>query len=151
MKLADFKQNQFDIRDKNQWYLLLTVLTVIAVFTFYSNQDATIEIKNKSINIRGMYGTEIPFGSIESIDSISSMPHIGFKSNGYSFGSVDKGYFHVSDIGNSLLFVTTSSSPFIKIRTKTGNFIFFNYSNRDKTVLLYKTIVSRAMSLPRHH
>ncbi|WP_069658124.1 PH domain-containing protein [Arcticibacter eurypsychrophilus] len=140
MKLVGFKQNQFDLKNKNHWYLLLTVLTVIAVFIFYSNQDATIEIKNKSINIHGMYGIEIPFTSIESIDSIQSMPHIGFKSNGYSFGSVNKGYFHVTDMGNALLFVTTNSSPIIKIRMRTGNFVFINYSNRDETVRLYKTI-----------
>jgi hypothetical protein len=65
----------------------------------------------------------------------------GKRVNGYGgIGPVMKGHFSSKDLGKSLLFVDSKASPTIKIERSSGEDIYLNFSDEEKTLALYREL-----------
>jgi hypothetical protein len=131
---------QVNSSKRNQYLLIGGIIAVIILFTFYENQDAKITLQNDDLKINGLYGGKIMYENIYQIDTISKMPSIKMRTNGYSFGKVCKGYFRLSEVGTAKLFINFSQTPFIQMKLKNNTLYYFNFKDRKKTIELFKGI-----------
>jgi|WetSurMetagenome_2_1015567.scaffolds.fasta_scaffold198276_2 hypothetical protein len=129
---------------KNQYLMVVAVFAIIFLFTLYGNQDAKITVKNDSFVIEGMYGGTISFANISQLDTVTWMPAIQMRTNGYGFGKICKGNFRLKDEGNAKLFVNCGSSPFIRLKLKSEKLYYFNFKERQKTIELFERLREKA-------
>jgi hypothetical protein len=116
---------------------IVTVFGFIAGLFIYSNQDPEITIDSKSIQISGMYGTDIESSSIKLITIETQLPKILLRTNGYAAFGVLKGHFDVEKIGEAVLFLMNKSvPPYIFIQTDQNTYII-NYDTPEKTESLF--------------
>jgi hypothetical protein len=89
-----------------------------------------------------MYGLNIDFTDITAISIIEeSMSDIGVgrKANGYDgFGGALKGNFKSNNLGETLLFVQSKSSPTIRIERDSTKDIYISFRNTETTRTLYE-------------
>jgi hypothetical protein len=146
------KENEYDIVvplktdssiARNRYIGIAAVIAILVLFTLYGNQDVKIKVNEDTIEINGMYGGKINLSDISQADTLHWMPKITMKTNGYSLGSVCKGNFTIQDIGSSKLFINYKASPVIKLRLRTNEIYFINFSKSQLTISLYKEIVRR--------
>jgi hypothetical protein len=119
------------------------VLFIIVLFTLYGNMETKITMKNDTIEIGGMYGGLINYGEIAEIDTLTWIPKIEFKSNGYSFASIRKGYFRIKGIGEAMVFADCSVTPMIKLTLKNQEVYFLNFKKRQSTINLYEDLKTK--------
>jgi hypothetical protein len=121
--------------------ILAVVAVVLLVLNFTTRKESEVVINGDgNFTITGMYGKTIGFNNVHSIKLKDPMPAIGTKTNGAGLGDVNKGYFDVSGVGNSLLFVHTSKGPFIFIETN-ERMVIINYKDADKTKSVYDKLL----------
>jgi hypothetical protein len=124
--------------------LFSVFIAIILYFTLNmvinGQKEPQITIQNKIINISGTYGQEINIDKIYQIDTITNMPAIEFKSNGFDAGKTRKGKFRLKDIGVATLFIKCGYSPFILIKTADKGTIYINFENKQKTIELFKKL-----------
>ncbi len=80
-------------------FLALVAVFVIAT-TAVGMKPPVIELNDKSIRIESMYGTEIAFDSIQSVDMFDLAGHGITKLNGFNLGDNLKGRFDVEELGH---------------------------------------------------
>jgi hypothetical protein len=129
---------------KNQYLMVIAVFAIIFLFTLYGNRDAKITVINDSFVIGGMYGGTINLGEIDQLDTVTWMPAIQMRTNGYGFGKICKGNFRIKDEGNAKLFVNCGSSPFIRLKLKSGKLYYINFKERQKTIELFEKLRENA-------
>lgn len=127
---------------KNTYVFLLAVLIIIALFNLYQYQPVRITLKENQFEISGEYGFPINYSDIVVFDTISQMPGIEMRTNGFALGKVCKGHFRLTNIGNAILFVNFNVSPFVQIVLKNGQLIYFNLNNRQSTIDMFDKIKS---------
>jgi len=112
------------------------VMLAAVIPIFYGVRDAGIIIKDSSIKITGLYGTEIPFDQIKSIEIINELPQMKMRTNGLGTSSTLKGHFLTEGNKNVLLFIKVGYSPIFRIETQSGEFIFLSFKDSKKPDLL---------------
>jgi hypothetical protein len=145
LKLNDQPKDYTSVRQvnssvKNQYLLIVGVIAIIILFTFYENQDTKITLQKDNIKISGLYGGKITYENISQVDTISRIPSIKMRTNGYSFGKVCKGNFRLSEVGNAKLFINFSQTTFIQLKLKNNTLYYFNFKDRKKTIDLFEGI-----------
>jgi hypothetical protein len=115
-------------------------LAAVAGMFIYGEAEPVIRISDSEIQISSMYGLNIDFVNIDSIELIEqSMRKIlsgdpGTRTNGYNgFGGTLKGHFRSRNLGTHMLFVRTDSSPTIKISRNNGGAIFISLRSSEAT------------------
>ena len=96
-------------------------------------------LKIPGLEIKGFYGIKVNYSEILSLDTISRLPGIKLRTNGYAFGKTLKGNFMLSDNSQAKLFIKKGSSPFIHLETKEIN-LYLNFEDPYKTVVLFDSI-----------
>ncbi len=129
-----------DHKHKNDIIVVALILAIIGLFLAIQNRDASLSVKDETIKISGLYGLTIQNENIASIDTVSTLPEIQIRTNGYYFPYVCKGHFKLKEVGKSMLFVNLKSSPFIVIKLDDGKTIYFNSKNPDKTINDFKKL-----------
>ena len=129
-------------KSKNTYIFLVVVLVIVALFNLYQYQPEKITLKENQFEISGEYGFPINYSDIVVFDTISQMPGIEMKTNGFALGKVCKGNFRLSNIGNAILFINYNVSPFVQIVLKNGQVIYFNLNNRQSTIDMFDKIKS---------
>jgi hypothetical protein len=133
---------------QSQTKLAIIILIIVAVFIFGSNYydslPTKINMKETQFEINGAYGFSINYSDISAIDTISQMPHIETRTNGFALGKVCKGYFRLTDIGSASLFINFGVSPFVRLVLKNGRVIFFNIKDRQSTIETFEKIKSKS-------
>lgn len=92
-------------------------------------------------SIKSMYGLTIKYSDIKQLDTISSLPRIRLRTNGYAFGKTLKGNFTLNDWTKVKLFIKRGSPPYIFIKTDKIN-LYINFKNPAKTLDLFDDIVA---------
>jgi len=106
--------------------LLLALTASLILWGSQSNQtDNPVRITADSIHIQGDYGVEIPFSDLQSWALTDSLPAIRFKRYGYADGDLWKGVFSLQAGGKARLFVRKGEQPYLYLRTKKGEEIYF--------------------------
>jgi hypothetical protein len=127
-------------------YPLAMIITII-VFSFvtlmiFSGIRETAVITTKSgITIKGMYGLTINYSDIVQLDTISKLPGIRLRTNGFAFAKNLKGNFRLQDQENAKLFIKAGTPPYILIRTNNLN-LYLNTKDRKKTEDLFKIMTT---------
>lgn len=115
-----------------------TIMVVVFGMLFTGSRQNSYTINNGVLNISGMYGETINISDMVNVELKDSLPGNLNKSNGFNFNTVLKGHFR-SDMGNIVLYVDTSKSPFIYIYAG-EDLTILNDISSDKTHELYNTL-----------
>lgn len=131
--------------------VIITVITcmVIGVIFYFGEKELEIDIREDSLQIKGMYGTTIAFGEIADISLIDKSMRdigVGMRTNGYGgFGGTLKGHFKSETTGDALLFVEADSSPTIKIERIDKKDVYISFSDPEKTEEVYRKLIEKVM------
>lgn len=90
-----------------------------------SQTDNPVVVTADSMQIQGEYGVEIPFSELEAWALTDTLPAIRFKRYGYADGTLWKGVFSLKSGGKARLFVRKGEQPYLYLRTKKGEEIYF--------------------------
>lgn len=121
-------------------FVLLAVLILIAfsMFDGYKNDKLTFDAHK--IEIGGEYGETIEVKEIKSIQLVNTLPEISYKTNGFSLGTVSKGYFkNKKGEKVKLLLNNSDNAPYILIIKKNGEKIYYS-SKKDSEQVLFDEI-----------
>lgn len=83
----------------------------------------------------------ISYRSLLRVDTISELPAIRIKTNGYAFGNTKIGNFRLTDQTNVKLFVKKGFPPYIYIQSKENKPVYINFEDKQKTIDLYKELL----------
>jgi len=123
------------------WILGAIVLLPIPILILLSNRDPGITLSKSGFKISGIYGLTINYSDIQQLDTLSTLPRIQMRTNGYAFGKSLKGNFRLQNKENAKLFITKRVPLYILIRTENLN-VYLNFKESNKTVALFKTLTS---------
>jgi len=137
----------FDSSGRSGYYILASIilagLILPIILIISGGKDTRLEFSDSAFTIKGMYGMSVDYSKIVSIDTISSLPRIRTRTNGYSLGNTMKGNFKLYDQTKVKLYVENGISPFICIKTAEID-LYLNFKDRKATVDLYTKIQSIA-------
>lgn len=121
-------------------FVLLGVLVVVGGLLFFGLREDSLLIKKEALKLEGSYGETLPVSEINSIELVEELPEITFKSNGFAFGNVRKGYFQTRDAGQVKLVLNSREKPFILLKKKSGEAIYYSSKESSENIKLYKEI-----------
>ena len=114
--------------------LIFSLLFIFFIF-FSGFRDSGLLIKEDRLNIEGIYKTEIKYSDLQSIELIDQLPAIKHRRNGIALGSVNKGWFTTRDGQNVKLILNSGQCPIIRIKTISGEIIFFSSAKEDNSLI----------------
>jgi len=121
----------------------LVVLLVAALVVIPNYRETKVQFENDTFKIKGTYGVTIPFKDIEQVDTVSVIPKISLRTNGYAFGKTWIGNFRFTDGSNAKLFVKKGFGPFVVIKSKERVPVYINFKDKQKTIDLYNQLKSK--------
>ena len=123
--------------------LYLVVLLVMASSVIPNYRETKVQFENDTFKIKGTYGVTIPFKDIEEVDTVSVIPKISLRTNGYAFGKTRIGNFRFADGSDAKLFVKKGFGPFLVIRSKERVPAYVNFEDKQKTINLYNRLKTK--------
>jgi len=119
-------------------FILIFILAVFPIF-----RETKVQFNNHDFRIRGSYGETIPYANIELIDTVSILPKIIMRTNGYALSGNLIGNFRLHNNTNVKLFVKKGGGPYILIKSKSNKPIYLNFKSKQKTVDLYNKMKNK--------
>ena len=142
---ADQSGSGMDYKDKTgfslAWIIIAITLLIPVILIFTGNREPGITLSKSGFKINGIYGLTINYSDIKQLDTLSALPRIQMRTNGYEFGKSLKGNFRLQNKENAKLFITKKVPPYILIRTNDLN-VYLNFKESEKTVVLFKTLTT---------
>ena len=136
-------------KDKTPFTFALIIPILVLIFPLIlivsGNRDPEIIFSDTGFKIKGMYGLTINFSQIKQIDTLSAIPRIEIRTNGYAFGKTLKGNFRFQNKENAKLFITKGIRPYILITTEMTD-VYLNFKEPEKTVDLFKNLAVKIRS-----
>ena len=133
-------------RKRSNYFLIITVIILALIMPIgiiiSGKQEMKLKISDSEFRLEGIYGLTIKYTDIRQLDTISSLPSIRRRTNGYAFGKTLKGNFTLSDGAKVKLFITEDNPPYIYIKTNDLN-VFINFKNRGKTLYLFNIMKTK--------
>lgn len=117
----------------------LVFLFVIGLITYGFIPSKTV-YGIDTIRFSGMYGLEISLGEIEKIELSDKLPTIKMRTNGFSFGSIKKGFFNLDKFGKSRLLIHSDLAPYLILSKNNGDKIIINFKDKIETEKTYEKI-----------
>ena len=123
--------------------MVVTVVTLIGagIIVYFSIQPTKFNVDSEQFTISGMYGDEISWEQISNIQLVNELPKIAIRSNGASFGSIQKGNFKFKNGEKAKLFVDRSVPAFITF-TWNGELYYLNKSTVEETEKLFEDMMN---------
>ncbi|MBK7627143.1 MAG: hypothetical protein IPJ16_08090 [Bacteroidales bacterium] len=135
-----------DYNSKSHVALILIILflaiIIPAAIVLSGKREIKTTFTNTEFVINGMYGMGIKLADIRQLDTISALPAIKRRTNGYAAGNTLKGNFTLSDKSKVKLFITKGNPPYISIRTDDLQ-LYFNFEDSRNTVELFNELKER--------
>ena len=119
------------------------VLLVVAIVVIPNYRETKVQFENDTFKIKGTYGVTIQFKDIEQVDTVSAIPKISLRTNGYAFGKTRIGNFRFTDGSNAKLFVKKGFGPFVVIKSKERVPVYINFEDMQKTIDLYNRLKTK--------
>jgi hypothetical protein len=116
------------------WTIVLVLLIVLAAYII-SCKNEKIKINSSSIDVKGIYGTEVRYSDIVSVKEISELPKNGTRTNGISIGSIQVGHFFFENAGNVIIYKVKNEIPYILIETNNTKIIYGFGSDKAKEII----------------
>jgi len=139
---------EYKIQSQTKLSIIVLIIVIVVAFgnLYYDFLPTKINMKETQFEIKGAYGFSINYSDISAIDTISQMPNIETRTNGFASGKVCKGYFRLTNIGSASLFIDFGVSPFVQLVLKNGRVIFLNIKDRQSTIETFEKIKSKSKS-----
>ncbi|MDR1028567.1 MAG: DUF3784 domain-containing protein [Clostridiales Family XIII bacterium] len=122
--------------------ITIAVCAAIGVMLFFGEKEPAVHVFGDNIRIDAMYGLTVDFSDVEEVSLIEeSMEDIGVgtRVNGYGgAGEALKGHFKSKDLGRTLLFIRSESSPTIRIARDGEDDIYISFRDGERTEKLYR-------------
>ncbi|MEJ2613819.1 MAG: PH domain-containing protein [Ignavibacteriaceae bacterium] len=97
----------------------------------------------ESLEIKGSYGAQIKYNDIYRVDTLTQLPSVELRTDGFSFKNYRKGNFKLSIIGDAKLFVNTAVPLFVQLTLKNKEIIFINMKDYLSTEELYSELEAK--------
>lgn len=101
--------------------VLMGALILVSVLMWAGDRPSELLVQKDGLRIGGMYSTNLPWEQIVSVDTISEIPSIRIKINGFADGYSAKGYFKTKSGTKVKLFVRKNEKPILYIRRQPGS------------------------------
>lgn len=118
---------------------VLAFIFVIGLITYGFIPTKAI-FRDDTLRFSGMYGFETNIYEIENVELSDTIPTIKMRTDGFSLGSVHKGFFDVDTFGISRLLVHSDSYPYLILSKNNGEKIIINFKDKLKTEKTYEKI-----------
>jgi hypothetical protein len=122
---------------------IISILLIVGLVIIPNFTDTKINVGPNEFKIKGVYGLTIIYSDIERVDTISIMPKISLRTNGYAFGNTLIGNFKLSDESRAKLFIKKGVAPFIMIKSKGLLPVYINFKDKKKTIDLYNNLKNK--------
>jgi hypothetical protein len=119
--------------------IFVVVMAGVVILLMTGNRETRIKTTGKDFTISGIYGMTLDYSDIISLDTLSVLPGIKLRTNGFASGKILKGNFLLEDKRRVKLFITKGKPPYIHFKTMNGEF-YLNLKDRNKTKDLYKQL-----------
>jgi len=127
-------------KTKLTYFILgMVILFVIGLITYGFIPSKTIYGKD-TILFSGMYGFEISINEIDNVELSETLPTIKIRTNGFSFGTIKKGFFDLDNFGKSRLLIHSDIAPYLILSKSNGDKIIINFKGRIETEQTYNKI-----------
>jgi hypothetical protein len=103
------------------------------------SRETEVTFSDSALTISGMYGLTISYADIIHADTLTALPGIRTRTNGFASGSILKGHFKLQDQSKVMLFIRKGIAPYILIKTRETT-IYLNFGNPAKTREVYAKI-----------
>ena len=124
-KSKDYHEEGLNTTQKFGMIVLLGTLVFVIWIFAAGFKESKFSYDEESINIEGMYGETIQVRDIESIELVNVLPSINSKTNGFSAGSVHKGYYKTDSGEKIKLILNSENPPYMFIKKNNGERIYF--------------------------
>jgi hypothetical protein len=108
----------------------------------FSEKEPVVNILDDGVQINAVYGLTIEFSDITDISLIEKSMRaigVGTRTNGYGgFGETLKGHFKSNNLGETLLFVRSKSSPTIRIERDGAKDVYISFRSSENTERVYR-------------
>lgn len=135
-----FDQNKTKKNKLTYFILELVFLFLIGLITYGFIPSKMVYI-NDTIQFSGMYGFKISINEIEKVELSDKLPAIKIRTNGFSFGGINKGFFIADEFGKSRLLINSEKAPFLILTKNNGEKIIINFKDKIETEKTYKKII----------
>ena len=133
--LRNYSTNQSSKWYKWSVFALIAVLIGISALFYAGFKESKIAIDKQKIEINGMYGKTIKAAEISSIQLLENLPKIKYRSNGFSLGTIKKGYFKTSEGEKVLLLLNANQQPLILIERKAKPKLYYSAREESNQVI----------------
>jgi len=108
--------------------VIAVVMSAVVILLFTGSRETTVKTTDKDFTVNGMYGMTFNYPDIIRLDTMSALPEIVLRTNGFAFGRTLKGNFMLKDKSRVKLFVIKGTPPYIRFGTATGDY-YLNFKN----------------------
>ena len=123
-------------------FLLLAVFGFVGSMLIKEMQPISVSLEQNSLRIVGSYGQEILYTNIQEIQIIDTLPEIQRRTNGSAAGTVLRGHFLLSEVGQAMLYLDREKPPFIYLATLEQK-IYLNAASSELTRELFDSLSSK--------
>lgn len=123
------------------WIIVVMLALLPVTMLISGKQETKIYADQQGLTIEGTYGMAISYPDMIKVDTISSLPPIRIRTNGYAMGKTKIGNFRLADDTNVKLFVRAGYPPYIVIHSKDNKPVYINFEDRNRTIDLYNDLI----------
>lgn len=125
--------------------LAVVTLSLLTALFYYGTQNPIVELTDDFIKIKGgvFYSVKIELKEISVVSTITALPKIILRTNGFSTIRSLRGHFLAKEIGRVILFVDRKSTPFIYFELNSGKKIYLNFKKSEVTIDCYNAIKNK--------
>ncbi len=105
--------------------VLLGTLLFVTVMFARETKESKIILHSNMIEFQGSYGEQVSQSDILSVELIDHLPKITMRTNGFSSGSIKRGYFKTSEGERIKLILNADTSPYMLFTKNNGGKIYF--------------------------
>jgi len=138
--------SDYSVKSTKKWInplWFLSILLIPALIVIPNYQETKVQFDINGFKIKGVYGLTIPYSDLEQIDTISNLPRISLRTNGYAFGKTLIGNFKFTDDSHVKLFVKKGFEPYLMIKSKGRVPVYINFESKQKTIDLYNELKNK--------
>lgn len=106
-------------------FILAVVVIFIVVMFIRDYKETKLILNSNSIEFQGNYGEIVPFSTIKSIQLVQEKPKIIKRTNGFSAGTIKKGYYKTDKGEVVKLILNAEIKPYILITKSDGKKIYY--------------------------
>ena len=142
LKLKDFPpiSNKLTVNIL-KWCVFFSLVTVSTKFMVNLGKLPTVSLENGVIKMDGSFGDDFKVSDIQSVDTLSVYPKIGYMRGGSSFFYTAVGNFDLENVDKTAkLCIYRYKPPFIIIRLNDNRVLLLNFFEQVKTIEFYKQL-----------